>query len=334
MKEDLVVNHFKNYLQNEKWQIENVIPAAHLDNSSFSYIPDILAHKGEDILVGEAKGSEGLREIQTAIGQAITYRHYGANIIVVVVPDDYCEITKSILQPINFADNGKIGLFVVENSGKVREEIAYKRVTLSISEKKKGKEKLSSLAFIRDLRVQELKRLIEKIYLLKRKYYSGVELYNTLSREEKDYIFSSRRTKGKLTQRSFTNALITTNNIGLTENGKLTPIGISLALTIRNESDEKFRLQLLNLLLKKGNYLQILRELIFYTEKRNYSFDKALPEVVKKLKKRKLLTEKIVSIKDYTSRMKQNQLKWLLELGVITGDHKINWYLVCDALSV
>lgn len=334
MKEDVVVSHFKNYLQKEKWQIENTIPSAHLNNSAFSYIPDILAHKGEDILVGEAKGSEGLRELQTAIGQAITYRHYGANIIVVIVPDDFGNVAKDILLPINFVDNGKIGLYVVENSGRVREEIAYKRITLSKSEKEKGKEKLSTLAFIRDLRVKELKRLIEKIYLLKRKYHSGVELYHTLSIKDKDYIFSDRSTKGKLTQRSFTNTLITTNNIGLTENGKLTPLGISLALTIRNDSDEKFRLQLLSLLLKKGNYLQILRELIFITEIRKISFDKALPKVVEKLKKRKLLTEKIVSIEDYTSRMKQNQLKWLQELDVITKDNKINWHLVCDALSI
>ncbi|MEW6196844.1 MAG: hypothetical protein AB1521_16980 [Bacteroidota bacterium] len=334
MKEDVVVSHFKNYLQKEKWQIENAIPSAHLSNSAYSYIPDILAHKGEDILVGEAKGSEGLRELQTAIGQAITYRHYGANIIVVIVPEDFGNVAKDILQPINFADNGKIGLFVVGNSGSVREEIAYKRITLSKSEKEKGKEKLSTLAFIRDLRVQELKRLIEKIYLLKRKYHSGAELYYTLKPRDKDYIFSEQSTRGKLTQRSFTNTLITTNNIGLTENGKLTPLGISLALTIRNESEERFQLQLLNLLLKKGNYLQILRELNFITEKRKISFDRALPKVVEKLKKRKLLTEKIVSIEDYTSRMKQNQLKWLQELDVITKDNKINWHLVCDALSI
>lgn len=334
MKEDVVVNHFKNFLQKEKWQIESAIPPAHLSNSAYSYIPDILAHKGEDILVGEAKGSEGLRELQTAIGQAITYRHYGANIIVVIVPEDFGEVAKDILQPINFADNGKIGLYVVDNSGKVREEIAYKRINLTDPEKKKGKEKLSSLTFIRDLRVNELKRLIEKIYLLKRKYYSGVELYYTLSQKDKDYIFSDRKTKGNLTKRSFTNTLITTNNIGLTENGKLTPLGISLALTIRNDSDEKFRLQLLSLLLKKGNYLQILRELIYYTDIMNYDFNEALPKVVKKLKKRKLLTERIENIGDYTSRMKQNQLKWLHELDIITNDNKINWHLVCDALSI
>jgi len=334
MKEDLVVSHFKNFLQKEKWHIEHAIPSAHLTNSAYSYIPDILAHKGEDILVGEAKGSEGLRELQTAIGQAITYRHYGANIIVVIVPEDFGEVARDILMPINFSDSGKIGLYIVKNTGQVKEEIAFKRISLSKSEKEKGKEKLSTLTFIRDLRVQELKRLIEKIYLLKRKYNSGVELYYTFSRKDKDYIFSERSTKGKLTQRSFTNTLITTNNIGLTENGKLTPLGISLALTIRNESDEKFQLQLLNLLLKKGNYLQILRELNFITEKRKISFDKALPKVVEKLKKRKLLTEKIVNIEDYTSRMKQNQLKWLHELGVVSYNNKINWHLVCDALSL
>lgn len=271
--------------------------------------------------------------MQTGIGQAITYRHYGANIIVVIVPEDYGEVAKNILQPINFIDNGKIGLFIVKNTGKVREEIAYKRLTLSPSEKKKGKEKLSILTFIRDLRVRELKRLIEKIYFLRREYFSGTELFHILSIRDKNYIFSERSTKGNLTLKSFTNTLITTNNLGLTENGKLTPLGISFALTILNETDEKFHIQLLNLLLKKGNYLQILRELIFYTGEKNFNFDQALPKVVKRLKRRKLLTEKIVSIEDYTSRMKQNQLKWLRELGVITPDNNINWPLVCDALS-
>ena len=73
MKESLVVTYFKKYLTENEWEVEIIVPPAHINKTDFSYIPDVLAHKGGDILVGEAKGSEGLRELQTTVGQASCY---------------------------------------------------------------------------------------------------------------------------------------------------------------------------------------------------------------------------------------------------------------------
>jgi len=331
MKEEHVVSYFKNFLRQEGWKIDNVISATNLESTNFGYIPDVLAHKGNDILVGEAKGSEGLRELQTAVGQAITYYYSGGNIIVVVVPQDLEKAAKLLLQPISFPKGGKIGLYVVDEQGKVREEISYKRLLLTEELKEKGKERLTRIAFIRDLTVLELKRLLEKIYPIQRKYNSGTDLFRKLSRKDKDHIFKERKTTGGLSPKSFTNVLITTNNLGLTENGILTPLGNSFALSAINESFENFKLRLLNLLLTTGNFLTLLREIEFLIETKGNSLNESLTPAVKTLKRRKVL--KINDVDDYVGRLKDNQLKWLAEMNVLTPENKIKWHVVCDALS-
>ena len=115
--------------------------------------------------------------MQTAIGQALSYYSYGGNIIVVIVPENLKLVARSIIKNTCFENGGKIGLYSVNDRGEVKEEIAYKRITLSEKQQERGKEKISNITFIRDLSIQELKRLIEKIYLLKKNYNSGIVLY-------------------------------------------------------------------------------------------------------------------------------------------------------------
>ena len=108
MKEELVVAFFKKHLINTGWTVEQSIQTSYIDKTDFGYIPDILAHKNEDILVGEVKGNEGLREIQTAIGQALSYYSYGGNIIVVIVPENLKLVARSIIKNTCFENGGKI----------------------------------------------------------------------------------------------------------------------------------------------------------------------------------------------------------------------------------
>ena len=306
---------------------------SYIDKTDFGYIPDILAHKNEDILVGEVKGNEGLREIQTAIGQALSYYSYGGNIIVVIVPENLKLVARSIIKNTCFENGGKIGLYSVNDRGEVKEEIAYKRITLSEKQQERGKEKISNITFIRDLSIQELKRLIEKIYLLKKNYNSGIELYDKLGKKARDYIFKERKPKGSLTEKSFTNALISTNNLGITDSNKLAPLGISIALDLLQQKEKLVNLRLIKILLLKGNFIYILREwenLPSSVEEKD--IDK-IRKIVKFLKKKNLLKETISSLDDYTRRTKNNQIQWLRDLEVIKSDNKINWVLVCDAIN-
>lgn len=333
MKEAVVVTYFKKYLLDKGWGVESIVPPAYIDKTNFGYIPDVLAHKGEDILIAEAKGSEGLRELQTAVGQAVSYYRYGGNIIVIVIPETLQEAMKNILENICFENSGKIGLFVVSNEGKVKEEIAYKRINLSPGQAQKGKEKIRNLTFIRDLKLNELKRLIQKTHSLKKNYNSGKELYSLLGKKGRDFIFKDRKTRGSLTEKSFSNALITTNNLGITENGRLTSLGISLALEVH--SDKVFSLRLIQLLLFNGHFVYILRE---YENLKNNTAEKvnldhhSLTQIVHNLNKKNLLKESIKNIDDYVKRMKSNQIQWLKDLKVIDQNDKINWTIVCDAL--
>jgi len=332
MREEEVVSYFKDYLINEGWTVESIIASGYIEGTDYSFIPDVLAHKGNDILVAEAKGLEGLREIQTSIGQAVTYLYYGANIIVIVVPKEIGLLTKAILENVNLKNKGRIGLFTVNKKGsdKVKELISYIRIKGVDIEK--GIEKIRNITFIRDFTVEELKRLLEKLYTIKKKYYSGRELYNILSKRDKDYVFRGRSTRGGLTERSFTNTLITTNNLGLTENGRLTPLGISYALMLIN-SEKRFDLELLKLLLIKGNMLKLLREIEYYIKNEKLNFNEAIVEAVKSLKDKNYLKETIININDYINRTKANQIKWLRDLGAINDDNSINWTIICDALS-
>ncbi|MBM4165735.1 MAG: hypothetical protein FJ218_02265 [Ignavibacteria bacterium] len=188
MEESQVVAHFKAYLRNEKWRVESKVTAGELFER-WKFEPDVVAIKNKIMLVGEAKGSVDLHELFTGIGQCICNTQYGGNLVCLIVPYDIEQEARLLIRSCSLVGNGRIGLYVVKKTGDVIKAIECKAIKLNQRQRELGLSHLHKLTFIRDLRISELGRLLEKIYLLKNNFENKSSLYTIFSKSDKDYFF-------------------------------------------------------------------------------------------------------------------------------------------------
>jgi len=323
MEEPTVVAVVKRYLSDNGWHLLNVITGKMGDNE---FRPDIFAYKKGENLSVECKGSVELDEILRGVGQCIEHQYYGSNIIYFAVPEDKKEVAKLLLKNVIIL-GGKIGLLVVKRNHKVDIEIKAKELKLSKELKISGKQRRQKLAFVRDLRVEELGKILEFASQHKQEYKNKKELA-TLLLKNKEKIFTKRKS---VSFKSSLNALITPTNLGLMDNfGNLTDEGEALRESYEDNAS-RYKDDLSAYLLINGNWLELLRTIEEGKLKAKGDIDK----LANLLEKYELIEEDMNKF-DYAKRVSSQYFKWLKELGLIKIENNIlqvDWIATTKSLS-
>jgi len=323
MEEPTVVAVVKRYLSDNGWHLLNVITGKVGDNE---FRPDIFAYKKGENLSVECKGSVELDEILRGVGQCIEHQYYGSNIIYFAVPEDKKEVAKLLLKNVIIL-GGKIGLLVVKRNHKVDIEIKAKELKLSKELKISGKQRRQKLAFVRDLRVEELGKILEFASQHKQEYKNKKELA-TLLLKNKEKIFTKRKS---VSFKSSLNALITPTNLGLMDNfGNLTDEGEALRESYEDNAS-RYKDDLSAYLLINGNWLELLRTIEEGKLKAKGDIDK----LANLLEKYELIEEDMNKF-DYAKRVSSQYFKWLKELGLIKIENNIlqvDWIATTKSLS-
>ena len=323
MEEPTVVTAVRRYLSNGGWHLLNVITGK-IGNNEFR--PDIFAHKKGKNLSVECKGSVELDEILRGIGQCIEHQYYGSDIVYFAVPEDKKEVAKLLLKNIIIL-GGKIGLLVVKRNREVYIEIKPKELKLTKELKRSGKQRRQKLAFVRDLRIEELGKILEFASQHKQEYKNKMELATLLLKNKKK-IFTKRKS---VSIKSSLNALITPTNLGLMDNlGNLTDEGEALRESYENNISH-YKDDLSAYLLINGNWLELLRTIEEGKLKANGDVDK----LANLLEKYELVDEDMNKF-DYAKRVNSQYFKWLKELGIIKIENnilKVDWVAATKSLS-
>jgi len=171
------------------------------------------------------------------------------------------------------------------------------------------------IAFVRDLKIDELGCLLKVAYKNKSKYNSRVGLAKILLKNKK-HVFPRRRS---VSYKCVTNAFVTPSNLNLIDNnGKLTEDGFELE-ELFSKNYSKYKFYLASLLLKKGNWIVIIKS-IETLQRKKINVLIHLRDLVRDLIKRGVL-ESGIDVYDMGIRIKSNHIKWLDELGVISIDN-------------
>jgi len=186
------------------------------------------------------------------------------------------------------------------------------------------------IAFVRDLKIDELGRLLKTAYKNKSKYSSRVVLARILLKNKK-YVFPKRRS---VSYKSVTNAFVTPSNLNLIDNnGNLTEDGFKLE-KLFSKNYSKYKFYLASLLLKKGNWILIIKS-IETMQKKKINVLTHLRDLVRELIKRNVL-EPGIDVYDMGIRIKSNHIRWLDELGVIkinNGKIKLNNKMIIQIMK-
>jgi hypothetical protein len=165
------------------------------------------------------------------------------------------------------------------------------------------------LTFVRDLKIAELKNILNLMIKIK---YKNRQEFNKLLFKKRKIIFPTRKS---ISKKSAGNALITISNLELVDkNFKLNSRGNKLAMAAKN-NQSKFYRYLANTLLFVGNWVSIINS-INKIEKKDVNPLKALRELVRNLISIGAI-ESGVNVNDMAMRIRGNHIKWLEELGLI-----------------
>jgi hypothetical protein len=323
MDEPAVVDAVKKYLSNNGWRLVNNVPGK-IGNERF--IPDIVAYKRGKILSVECKGSLDLEGVTKGVGQCIQHQYYGSNFIYLAVPEDISKQAQMMIKNITLS-GGKIGLLAVKRSHKVDLVIKPKELKLTKELKRLGKNRRQKLAFVRDLKVDELGGILEFASQHKGEYKNKKELEDLLLKN-KTKIFPKRKS---ISHKSILNALITPTNLGLMDEfGNLTDEGETLKDS-HKISIEKYKEDLSAYLLINGNWMALLQII----EEGKLKVKGDINKLADLIEKHELIDEGM-SKTDYARRVSSQYFKWLKDLDIIkieNGTLHVDWIYVIKVLS-
>ncbi|MGC8622179.1 MAG: hypothetical protein ACP5U0_09720 [Caldisphaera sp.] len=323
MEEPAVVSAVRRYLSENGWHLINNVSGELLGER---FIPDIVASKRGKLLSVECKGSIGLEDIAKGIGQCIEHQYYGSNFIYFAVPEDISEQALMMVKNIILL-GGKIGLLKVKRNRKVEVILNPKELKLTRELKIMGEKRKQKLAFVRDLRIDELGKILDFALRYKGKYRNKKELEKILLKN-KNKIFVGRKS---ISMKSVLNALITPSNLGLIDGfGNLTEEGEALRELYISDRG-KYKEALAAYLLINGNWIELLQ----IVEEGRLKMREKLATLAELLEKHKLIDESMDKM-DYAKRISSQYFKWLADLGIIKREKDnlyIDWPYVIQILS-